>query len=522
MFLATFLIGLREGLEASLIVGILAAFLKRSKRPLRPLVLATLAAVLLSIAVGVALMLLAQALPQAQQEALETIIGAVAVVFVTTMILWMNTNARNMKRSLEGEAEESLSRGGAAAMAGMAFLAVMKEGFETAVFLMAALQASVGSEALGLGGALLGILVAVVIGYLIYAGGVRFNLSMFFKVTGPFLILIAAGFVANVFRTGHEAGWVNIGQEQVFDFSAVITNDSVVGALITGMFSIQADPRLIEVIAWFAYLVPVMIVYLWPQRFSLDLAGRRLVKRVFAGVCAVAAVAMFVFCPHGNVDVAGSTRPVEGSSAVSQVTLVSASGDKAVISLEGPGQSSQVELDHVSDGELDGVALSQWQSVAQVEASSDLPSTITLNEIRDLNGGRIPSGLNIERTPGPFSATWSETVTYSARTSNTSLLRASGETKLLATLSGGGISGTKTVRVSGSVADSWSVADDEIANAENSIKEAALEAEEAKLWWLWIPFVLVCVAIGLVASSFWDARKQRGQEDASEEVAQTA
>lgn len=172
MFVAAFLIGLREGLEASLIVGILAASLKRNGSPLRPLIIATLAAVFLSVAVGVGLNVFSTALPQAQQEALETIIGIVAVVFVTTMILWMNTNARSMKDSLESSAQSSLSSGGEKAMAGMAFLAIIKEGFETAVFLLAVFQASsAGSEWLGIVGALLGVLIAVAVGYLIYFGG---------------------------------------------------------------------------------------------------------------------------------------------------------------------------------------------------------------------------------------------------------------------------------------------------------------------------------------------------------------
>lgn len=122
------------------------------------------------------------------------------MVFVTTMILWMNTNARNMKSSLESEAQSSLSSGGEKAMAGMAFLAIIKEGFETAVFMLAVFQASsAGSEWLGIAGAVLGVVIAIVIGYLIYYGGARFNLGTFFKVTGPFLILVAAGFVANCF-----------------------------------------------------------------------------------------------------------------------------------------------------------------------------------------------------------------------------------------------------------------------------------------------------------------------------------
>lgn len=525
VFLATFLIGLREGLEASLIVGILAAFLKRNNSSLRPLVGATVAAVLLSIGVGVALELLAQSLPQAQQEALETIIGVVAVVFVTTMILWMNTNARSMKASLEAEAATSLSKGGETAMAGMAFLAVIKEGFETAVFLMAAFNAaSGGQQALGLGGAAVGILLACVIGYLIFLGGVKFNLGTFFKVTGPFLILVAAGFVANVFRTGHEAGWVNIGQLQVFDFSAVISNDSVVGALITGMFSIQADPRLVEVLAWFAYLVPVMTVYCWPQSMALSFEGRQKVKRVAVGLCLAAAVGMFVLVPRGATDVGGSVRPVESDDgSVTQVELTSTEGDDAVltVSTEG-GETKEVVLSHVSDGELDGLPLAQWEASERIEPDSSLPTEVTLAQLRDLNGGKIPSGLNVERTPGPFQAEWSESATYSARTSSTSLLRASCTAKLLATLSGGGIDGTKTVSVSGALDDGWEVSESETEAVETALKEAQLAAQEMRLWWLWCPVALAGVAVGLACSSAWDVRKRAKAGDVPAEEAAVA
>ena len=512
MFLATFLIGLREGLEASLIVGILAAFLKRNNSSLKPLIFATLAAVGLSIAVGIVLEVLAQSLPQAQQEALETVIGVVAVVFVTTMILWMNTNARSMKANLENEAASSLSKGGATAMAAMAFLAVMKEGFETAVFLLAAFNAAKGgAQFLGLGGAALGIVLATVIGYLIYRGGVKFNLGTFFKVTGPFLILVAAGFVANVFRTGHEAGWVNIGQLQVFDFSAVISNDSVIGALITGMFSIQADPRLVEVIAWFAYLVPVMTVYLWPQKWSLPLERRMLVKRAFAGACLVAAVAMFALVPRGETDVAGSTRPVDANDAgVSQVALVSTTDDKATISVEGESETTEVELSKVSDGELDGLPLVQWEATVPTSQVEGLPTeNVTFADLQRINGGKLPSGLNRDRTPGPLTVTWSETATYSARSSETSLLRASCDGKLTATLSGGGISGTKTISVSGAVQSDWAVSDEESSNAESALQQAKLAAEEMVLWWLWCPAALAGVAVGLFASSVRDARKRK-------------
>lgn len=525
MLLAAFLIGLREGLEASLIVGILAAFLKRNGSSLRPLIIATIAAIVLSIGVAVGLNVFSAALPQAQQEALETIIGVVAVAFVTTMILWMNTNARSMKASLEGEASRSLSTGGERAMAIMAFLAIIKEGFETAVFLLAVFQASSGGDdAPGIIGAAIGVAIAIAIGYLIYYGGARFNLGTFFKVTGPFLILVAAGFVANVFRTGHEAGWVNIGQLQVLDLSWLISNDSVVGALLTGMFSIQADPRLIEVMAWLAYLIPVMVIYLWPQKHSFSFERRQLVKRGAAILCVVVALGMAVFVPRVDTDVAGSTRPVANSDQVSQVTLVSTTDDSATLSVDGPGGTQQIDLSKVSDGSLNGLPLAQWQASQQVTPDAGLPTTATLAQLRDMNGGRVPSGLNVERTPGPFTiSSWSESLTYSARTSETSLLRASCDGKLLATLTGGGIDGQKTVSVSNAVDTSWAVSDDESSAAEDALNQAQLAAEESQLYWLWWPIVLVGVAVGLGGSSLYaDHKRKKEEQEASEAPAAPA
>jgi high-affinity iron transporter len=209
--LATLVIGLREGLEAALIVGIIAAFLRRNGRGLGPMWLGVGLAVGAGIAVGVALWLLESALPQAQQEALETVIGAVAVVFVTGMLLWMNRHARSMKRELETSAGAALHDGGAWALAAMAFLAVLKEGFETSVFLLATFRAA-QSAGLAAGGAVLGIAIAVGIGWGVYAGGVRIDLGRFFRITGAFLVLVAAGLVLTAVRTAHEAGWIVAGQ----------------------------------------------------------------------------------------------------------------------------------------------------------------------------------------------------------------------------------------------------------------------------------------------------------------------
>ncbi|BDZ51936.1 ferrous iron permease EfeU [Frondihabitans sucicola] len=270
--LATLVIGLREGLEATLIVGIIAAFLTRNRIPLWPMWLGVGVAVFLSVAVGVVLDLVEQALPQAEQEGMEAIIGAVAVVFVTTMIVWMRKHARDLKGDLEAEATAATNRGTAWALAGMAFLAVLKEGFETSVFLLATFQASSDTGLAALG-AVIGVAAAVAIGFGLYTGGVRLNLAKFFTGTGVFLVFVAAGLVMTALRTAHEAGWIQIGQQRTVDLSWLAPNGTVLGALITGVLGIQPDPRLVEVLGWFCYLVPVLLLSIWPRAWRPTRAG---------------------------------------------------------------------------------------------------------------------------------------------------------------------------------------------------------------------------------------------------------
>ncbi|MDT7635859.1 MAG: high-affinity iron transporter [Pseudonocardiales bacterium] len=264
--LPTFVIGLREGLEASLIVGIVAGFLGRQGRrdALRQVWLGVVAAVLICIVVGVVLEIISADLPQAEQEGLETVIGLFAVAMVTYMVMWMRKHSRDLKGELEGHAGAALARGSATALVVMAFLAVLREGFETAVFLLAAFQAST-SPVLAGSGALIGVVLAVVLGYGIYKGGVRLNLSKFFRITGVVLVVVAAGLVMTAFHTAHEAGWVNFGQQRVADLSWLVLPGTPVSSLVTGVLGIQPYPVLIEVVAWFVYLVPLMVYLLWPQ-----------------------------------------------------------------------------------------------------------------------------------------------------------------------------------------------------------------------------------------------------------------
>ena len=265
--LPTFIIGLREGLEAALIVGIVAAFLGQQGRKdaLRQVWIGTAAAVVLCLAIGFGLNALNRELPQKQQEGLETVIGLIAVCFVTYMIIWMRKHARDLKGELEGHAASALASGSSRALVTMAFLAVMREGFETAVFLLATFQNSTNKTAGGMG-AVLGVVVAVVIGALIYKGGLKINLARFFKFTGAVLVIIAAGLLAGAAHTGHEAGWVTFGQGGTWDLDWLVHKGTPVESLVTGVLGIQQKPVVVEVLVYVAYLVPMLLLVLLPGR----------------------------------------------------------------------------------------------------------------------------------------------------------------------------------------------------------------------------------------------------------------
>ena len=263
--LPTFVIGLREGLEAALIVGIIAAFLGQQGRrdALRLVWFGTAVAVAICVGVAIVLQVISSDLPQRQQEGLETVVGALAVCMVTYMIIFMRRHARGLKKDLEGAAASALASGSSRALVAMAFLAVLREGFETAVFLLATFQAS-GNASTSWLGAVLGIGLAAAIGYAIYKGGARLNLARFFRVTGLVLVVVAAGLVMTAFHTASEAGWLTVGQAQAFDLSWLVRPGTPVSSLLTGVLGIQPFPAWIEVIAWLAYLIPMVVIVAWP------------------------------------------------------------------------------------------------------------------------------------------------------------------------------------------------------------------------------------------------------------------
>jgi high-affinity iron transporter len=273
--LPTFVIGLREGLEAALIVGIIASFLGQQGRrdALRKVWLGVGIAVAICVAVAVALQIFSSDLPTRQQEQLETVVGAIAVVMVSYMVLWMRRHSRDLRKDLEGAAGRALSEGSASALVLMAFLAVLREGFETSVFLLATFNES-DNPWYGGTGAVLGIVVAAAVGYGIYRGGVRINLSRFFRVTGIVLILVAAGLVSTAIMTAYEGGWISR-NDQAFDLSWLVRPGTPTSSVVTGVLGIQPFPSWAMVIGWLVYTVPMLAVVLWPARRKKAAAARQ-------------------------------------------------------------------------------------------------------------------------------------------------------------------------------------------------------------------------------------------------------
>lgn len=266
----TLVIALREGVEASLIVGIIAAFLVREGRQdaMRQMWAGVAVAVALCVGIAVILRVVGQQLPQREQEGLETVIGIVAVAAVTYMIVWMRRNARGIKRVLEGNAASALASGSAMALVGMAFLAVLREGFETSVFMLAAFQDSTNTTAAG-AGAVIGLVAAIAIGLGIYRGGVRLNLTRFFRITGLILVFVAAGLLSTSLHTAHEAGWFNSLQGQAVDLTWLVQPGTISGSLLTGMLGLQPTPTVGEAAIYLLYAVPMAFYVLWPDRLRL-------------------------------------------------------------------------------------------------------------------------------------------------------------------------------------------------------------------------------------------------------------
>jgi high-affinity iron transporter len=264
--LANFLIGLREGLEAALVVSILVAYLVRSdRRHLLPRIwLGVGIAAAVSLAFGAALTFGPKGLTFEAQELIGGLLSIVAVGFVTWMIFWMAQAARSLSGQLRAQVDTA-AEAKRLSLVLVAMLAVGREGLETALFLWAATKAA-GSTTTPLVGAALGLAVAITLGYLIYRGALKINLTRFFTWTGAFLILVAAGVLAYGVHDLQEARFLPGLYNLAFDVSHVVPPGSWHGTLLKGIFNFSPATTKLEAVAWLAYVVPTMTLFLYKIR----------------------------------------------------------------------------------------------------------------------------------------------------------------------------------------------------------------------------------------------------------------
>jgi len=264
--IANYLIGLREGLEAALVVSILVAYLVKTGRRdrLAPVWVGVLAAVAVSLLFGALLTFTSNQMSFQAQEAFGGTLSIVAVGFVTWMVFWMRRTARSLSKELRGRMDAALAMG-AGALIVTAFIAVGREGLETSLFIWSAIQAT-GQNTQPVLGAALGLLTAVVIGYLFYKGAVKINLAKFFLWTGAILIVVAAGVLSYGIHDLQEAGVLPGLNSLAFDVSGAVPPDSWYGTLLRGTVNFTPATTWLQAIAWLVYIVPVFVFFLRPTR----------------------------------------------------------------------------------------------------------------------------------------------------------------------------------------------------------------------------------------------------------------
>jgi len=265
MLVSNALVGLREGLEASLVVVILIAFLVKTDRrwALKWVWAGVATAVVLSAGLAALLAYGTRQLSFEQQELIGGSASILAVGFVTVMIFWMRKAARTISGELKGSMDRALDAGGLwVALVG--FLGVGREGLETAIFFYATAQAAGSGTSAPLIGWVLGILGAVVLGVLMYRGAIRFNIGTFFRYTGIFLVLVAAGILAYGLHDLQEAGFLPGLHSLAFDISHIIEPGGWLGTLLKGILNFTPATTWLQAIAWTAYVAIVMPLFLRP------------------------------------------------------------------------------------------------------------------------------------------------------------------------------------------------------------------------------------------------------------------
>lgn len=266
--LPIYLLSLREGLEAALIIGIVLGAVNKIRRSdLAPAAwLGTLSAVAVSILTAIVLTRFGMSLEGRAEQIFEGLTMLIAAGILTWMIFWMGRQARFLKGEIEAGVNKAAASSGKSAIFWVAFLAVVREGIELAIFITAAFFAGNPGDTSNniiqtLAGTILGLGTAALLGWTIFATTVRLDLRRFFQVTGILLILFAAGLVAHGVHEFNEAGWIPAVVEHVWDVNMVLDEDSMIGLLLKTLFGYNGNPSLTEMIAYFVYLITVSIFW---------------------------------------------------------------------------------------------------------------------------------------------------------------------------------------------------------------------------------------------------------------------
>jgi high-affinity iron transporter len=259
------LITLREGIEAALIISILLAYLRQLGREeqTRLVWIGSAAAIVVSLVAGAVLYGIGAEFEGTAEELFEGLVTLFAVGVLTWMIFWMRRQGGRVKSELQERVDSALL-GGGFALGSLAFVAVLREGIETALFLYGANQAAGQGLLPTLLGGFIGLAAAVVLGYLLYRGGVRLNLRAFFRVTGALIIVVAAGLFAFSVHELQEAGWLPFLTQPAFDISHRLSDEDGVGALLRAVVGYNDNPSVLEVIAWASYLLIAGLLFLRP------------------------------------------------------------------------------------------------------------------------------------------------------------------------------------------------------------------------------------------------------------------
>jgi len=274
---SSFLIALREGLEAFLIVGIIISYLFKinQKRYIKHVIFGAALAIVLSIGLAYLFELIFGGFEGKIEKIFEGIVLLLAVIVLTYMIFWMNKQAKNIKSDIEVSVEKAIDKGKVFSLFFLGFIIVFREGIETVLFFRA-ISFQTGARELVIGG-VIGIISSIVIALIFFISTLKINLSLFFKISGILILLIAAGLLSASMHEFQEAKLLPVIWDNVYNLSKVINQDSITGGILKSLFGYNASPSILEVIIYIAYIAIMIIII--SKFFQIKKIKKTMVKK---------------------------------------------------------------------------------------------------------------------------------------------------------------------------------------------------------------------------------------------------